>query len=417
MTHPVRLLSVMGSVLFIALAVARCGSSDAPAAGAVNPPLDAGAPPAVDAGGDAGAADAGSPAADAGAGVGDTDAGSGGPDAGPGGGSGPDGGTTAAGGYDVIDLQQVSGAYIAASLNNLGQVFGRSTAGSVIYDSVSGTTTIIHPPGRVTEIAFSDRGEALFNEEFDASAPFWTAPFVQRDYKKTYLPNFGGRRMYATSLGPNGEVVGHGQYPAAQEFRDRAFLWTPADNSLRDLGTLGGRDSSATFVDGSGTVLGWAMTAATTGNTTAAFSWRDGKMTALPDVGGPCIANWRAPTGTIVGVGSRLTGNSADVQPLIWSGGEVRILDKLSGDSYGYAAAVNSSGDIVGYSDTTNNNNNARAVLWRGGGAPVRIDSLATFPEGVNLWHGVAINERGQILAYGGRPGTGATYYLLTPRK
>jgi hypothetical protein len=109
------------------------------------------------------------------------------------------------------------------------------------------------------------------------------------------------------------------------------------------------------------------MTAATTGNTAAAFSWRDGKMTALPDVGGPCIANWRAPTGTIVGVGSRLTGNSADVQPLIWSSVEVRILDKLSGDSYGYAAAVNSSGDIVGYSDTKNNNNNARAVLWRGG--------------------------------------------------
>jgi len=76
---------------------------------------------------------------------------------------------------------------------------------------------------------------------------------------------------------------------------------------------------------------------------------------------------------------------------------------------------VNAGADDVEYTDTTVTNSNAHAVLWRGGGEPVRIDSLAAFPEGVSLWHGGGLTDRGQILAYGGQPQTGARYFLLTP--
>jgi hypothetical protein len=279
----------------------------------------------------------------------------------------------------VIDLWNASGSYIVAGLNNLGQVVGKTTSGSVIYDSRSGTTTTIDSSRDVTPAAINDRGEVLFNEEsHDVKSPWWQRPFVQREFHRTYLPSFGGQYTTGISLGPNGEVVGHGRYPSAQNFQDRAFLWIPGDQSLRDLGTLGGRQSTAMFVDGSGTVVGWATTGYAD-NIGSAFVWRDGKMTKLSDVGGPSIANWRASSGTIAGMGSRTPDSTADPQPLIWSGSDVRILGKLAGDSYGQALAVNSSGDVVGYSDTTPNNGNARAVLWRNGGDPVRIDSLATF--------------------------------------
>jgi probable HAF family extracellular repeat protein len=386
------LLPLASGVLCIAFALVRCGSSSGSRAG----------------GGSGGSpsSDAGSPSGPVDGGPGATDGGSGNTDAG----TGPaDGGTTTATAYDVVDIEAVSGAFIVASLNNAGQVFGKSTSGSLIYDSASGSVTIIHPPGNVTPVSLNDRGEALFTEEsLDANSPWWVRSFVQRDYVKTFLPSFGGRRTTAMHLGPNGDVVGHAEYP---DLSDHAFLWTPGSSTLRDLGTLGGRDSSATHIADDGTIVGWSATGRVT-SIGSAFVWHDGNMMQLLGVGGPSIAYWQSATGAVVGEGSTIPNSNADVQPLIWSGGEVRILAKLLGDSYGVALAINASGDI----DTTPNNSNAHAVLWRGGGNPVRIDSLATLPEGVTLWHGVAINDRGQILAYGGRPRTGATYFLLTPR-
>jgi len=386
----------------MAFALVRCGgSSRSPGSGSSgSPSTDAGTP--------SGPVDAGPGTPDGG--TGSTDAGSGNADAG----SGPsDGGATTATAYDVTDIEAVSGAFIVGGLNGVGQVVGKSLSGSLIYDSRSGTVTIIHPPGNVTPVSLNDRGEALFTEEsLDANSPWWVRSFVQRDYVKTFLPGFGGRRMTAMHLGLNGEVVGHAEYP---DLSDHAFLWTPGSSTLRDLGTLGGRDSIATNVAADGTIVGWSTTGRDT-SIGSAFVWHDGNMMALLGVGGPSTAWWQSSSGAIVGEGSTIKDSKADLQPLLWSGGEVRILGKLAGDSFGVALAVNASGDVVGYTDTTANNSNAHAVLWRGGGDPVRIDSLATLPQGVNLWHGVAINDRGQILAYGGRPQTAARYFLLTPR-
>jgi probable HAF family extracellular repeat protein len=385
------IVTIATGVLCIAFALARCGgSSRSPGSGS-----------------------SGSPSSDAGptdAGPGTTDAG---PDAGTSTDAGADGGPAAATHYDVTDIEAVSGAFIVANLNNAGQVFGKSLSGSLIYDSASGSVTIIHPPANVTPVSLNDRGEALFTEEStDASSPWMARPFVQRDFVKTTLPSFGGRQTIGVHLGPNGDVVGHGQYP---DFSDHAFLWTPGSSTLRDLGTLGGSRSSATHIAPDGTIVGWSTTRTdqSFGN---AFVWHDGNLMELLGVGGPSAAWWQSASGVIVGEGSTIPNSKADLQPLIWAGGEVRTLAKLPGDSFGVALAVNASGDVVGYTDTTPNNSDAHAVLWRSGGNPVRIDSLATLPEGVTLWHGVGINDRGQILAYGGQPRTAARYFLLTPR-
>jgi len=383
-------LPSIAGLLCIAVALARCGNTSSSSSG----------------GGSGGA-----PSTDAGSAS--SDAGSGNPDGGPDAGTSPDGGTTTATKYDVVDIEAVSGAFIVAGLNGVGQVLGKSTSGSLIYDSRSGTVTMIHPPENVTPVSINDRGEVLFTEQSrDASAPWSIRSFVQRDYVKTLLPSFGGRTTEGLRLGENGDVVGHAQYP---DFSDHAFLWTSGASSLRDLGTLGGTTSSATHVAADGTIVGWSYTGRDS-PTTNAFVWHDGNMMALLGVGGPSSAWWQSASGAIAGEGSTIPNSKADLQPLLWSGGEVRVLAKLRGDSFGVALAVNASGDVVGYTDTTPNNSNAHAALWRRGGDPVRIDSLAKLPDGVALWHGVAINDRGQILAYGGQPRTGARYFLLTPR-
>jgi len=391
-----RPLPSIAGLLCIAFALARCGTSSSPSSGGAS-----GGAPSTDAG--TGSPDAGSGNADGGTA----------PDGGSADGGSLDGGTTTATRYDVVDIEAVSGAFIVAGLNDVGQVLGKSTSGSLIYDSRSGSVTMIHPPENVTPVSINDRGEVLFTEEArDPNSPWWVRSFVQRDSVKTLLPSFGGRTTTGLHLGPNGDVVGEGEYP---DLTHHAFLWTSGSSALRDLGTLGGTTSAATHVAGDGTIVGWSFTGRDS-STTNAFVCHDGNMMALLGVGGPSSAWWQSSSGAIAGEGSTIPNSKADVQPLLWSGGEVHVLAKLPGDSFGVALAVNASGDVVGYTDTTVTNSNAHAVLWRGGGEPVRIDSLAALPEGVSLWHGVSINDRGQILAYGGRPQTGARYFLLTPR-
>ena len=186
------------------------------------------------------------------------------------------------------------------------------------------------------------------------------------------VPN--GNRSLARAINQRGQVVGwstvnHTRRSLYDWLPTHAFLWhRGADgNRLRDLGTLPGWvNSYANGINDQGEVIGAAAGVSNTPSgpegvvPTQAFLWRDGRMTALPNLPG---------------------GNSS-------------------------AFGINDSVEIVGSCDS-------RAVVWRLG----KITDLNTYlppGSGWTLEEAQAINNRGQIAGTGTFHGQ-LHLFLLTP--
>jgi probable HAF family extracellular repeat protein len=135
------------------------------------------------------------------------------------------------------------------------------------------------------------------------------------------------------------------------------------------------------------------------------FLWQDGSLTMLPTLGG-------AGTGYSVRVSSvnnsgwivgRLDlpseeGVGEDEMPVeravVWKDGQVIELETLGGHESG-ANGVNDQGQIVGWSQTADDNEHA--CIWEDGAVRDLNDLLPATLE-VTLWFGYEINEEGVIL-------------------
>jgi probable HAF family extracellular repeat protein len=128
---------------------------------------------------------------------------------------------------------------------------------------------------------------------------------------------------------------------------------------MSDLGTLGGLSSSALGINSSGTIVGWAYTAA---GAQHSFSWLGGTITDLGTLGG----------------------------------------------TTSYASGINTAGWIVGTSSTTGGQTDAFVIS---GGSMLDLNSITTgLPGGVTLTNATSINNLNQILATGSDYGS----YLLS---
>jgi probable HAF family extracellular repeat protein len=190
---------------------------------------------------------------------------------------------------------------------------------------------------------------------------------------------------------------------------------------MTDLGTLGGLNSAGTNPNGAGQLTVIAETAKPdpegedfcgwgTHQTCLAAIWADGKLTALPTLGGNnaagVVINERGQT---VGASETTTRDSACAAPqvfrflpAIWDTHTARVqaLPLPAGDTVGVAIGINDRGDAVGTTGTCDNTIvsavgllfGPRAVLWRKNGAAT------------DLGQGVAasINNRGEVT--GGSP-------------
>ncbi len=95
------------------------------------------------------------------------------------------------------------------------------------------------------------------------------------------LGTFGARWKSGSAAAVNAraQVVGTNGTAGGQQ---HAFLWQ--NGKMRDLGTLGGRDSGASAINASGQVIGTSLTSQP--QHVHAFIWDDGKMTDLGTLGG-----------------------------------------------------------------------------------------------------------------------------------
>ncbi|HET8926002.1 MAG TPA: hypothetical protein VFN26_23660 [Candidatus Acidoferrum sp.] len=197
-----------------------------------------------------------------------------------------------------------------------------------------------------------------------------------KDGKIVNLGTLGGIESGAGAVNSGGEVVGAAQnlttdpFPSRAPYSDffiygngtesRAFLWR--SGTMQDLGTLGGPDSAAFFVNENGQVAGssdvdFNVNPATGGPTVHPFLWEHGKMLDLvagspPDMFGGTfgIAAWLNERGQVLGT-MNLTGDTT-WHSFLWDKGVVADLGTLGGINT-TAQWLNNAGHVSGKSDVT----------------------------------------------------------------
>ena len=230
----------------------------------------------------------------------------------------------------------------------------------------------------------------------EQSAVLW------KDGEIVNLGTLGGFESAATGVNSRGLVVGFAGNAISDPFsffgfgtETRAFLWDEK-NGMQDLGTLGGPDGFALFINEHGQIAGFSYTNFTPNlsgiPTVDPFLWRHGTMMDLGTLGGTIgTPNGLNNRGQVVGQ-SNLAGDLT-AHPFLWPGedGKMRDLGTLGG-SFGKAEAANDAGEVVGTALTTGDLA-LHAFFWKRG-VMTDLETVGGF----DCSDAHAINSRGQVV-------------------
>jgi probable HAF family extracellular repeat protein len=229
---------------------------------------------------------------------------------------------------------------------------------------------------------------------------------IWKDGQIVDLGTFGGPFSYAAEINNHDQVVGFAlnatpdsfdlgdfcqNYPMPNQMR--AFIWR--DGIKQDLGTLGGTDSCALFVNERGLAAGNSFTNAIVNSTTGLptihpFLWTGEKMVDLQSLGGAiAVANGINNRGQ-VGGSSTLSGDVI-VHAFLWNKGQLTDLGNLGGNNL-EAIGFSSSGAIVGKADLPGSQTH-HAFLAKVG----TMTDLGT-QDGDPCSVAVGVNSRGQVV-------------------
>jgi probable HAF family extracellular repeat protein len=180
------------------------------------------------------------------------------------------------------------------------------------------------------------------------------------------------------------------------------FLWK--NGVMIDLGSLGGAISFAQCANHHGQIIGASSFASNPGACPPgaggpgchAFFWEDGVLTDLGTLGGAnSEAIWLNEAGDVAG--SADLAGSAIHHAVLWRHGAIYDLGTVAGDPCSRGRGINSRGQVVGGSSDCVNF--LHAFVWEEGGPMVDLNTLIPAGSGLQLTNAININDRGEILA------------------
>nr|WP_167235203.1 FxDxF family PEP-CTERM protein [Massilia genomosp. 1] len=290
-------------------------------------------------------------------------------------------------------------------IDNGGALYGESMGFSASYSN--GKVNVMHvsdspaPSGAV--LAISKAGHI-------ASYEYWT---TARDYPNAdgYL-TFNGTSTRLGALGSDytslttfangvndaGTVVGEsrtniripGGEPGYPRFASHAFIY--ANGKMRDLGTLGGTESSAAAINNGGTIVGTAQNA---GHDSRAFIYQNGRMSDLGTFGGSSsLANDINDAGLVIGQSARDEYGYVKSAFVYANGAMTDLGWGAQGSSN--AVDINELGQIVGYGADANGQ--TRGFIYQNGQL-LQLDTAVDPSANWIIKATYSINDKGLILA------------------
>ena len=219
----------------------------------------------------------------------------------------------------------------------------------------------------------------------------------------------GGYESAANAINNRGEVVGFSSNAKSDTesllglgSQTRAVAWW--NGEIHDLGTLGGNDAVALYVNDLGQIVGESYATSSVPRpsiscgdsplTQHAFFWENGKMADLNTLGGSCTFAYALNNRAQVVGQSTLAGDQTS-HPYLWENGTMKDLGALGGD-YGYAGWLNDAGEVVG-SASNQGEQALLAFLWKNG-AMSNLGAL----NGNSCSVADAINSIGQVVGGSG---------------
>jgi probable HAF family extracellular repeat protein len=159
------------------------------------------------------------------------------------------------------------------------------------------------------------------------------------------LGTLGGLQSSAAAINASGQVVGYSDNNNPNSPEVHAFLYK--GGSMQDLGTLGGTYSSALGINNGGQVVGFSLTS---GNDFHAFLYANGSMSDLGTLGGTGSQAYAINTAGVI-VGNASTSSGA-TDAFVDSKGVMTDLNSLINPNSGWvlqgATSINDAGQIVG---------------------------------------------------------------------
>ena len=214
------------------------------------------------------------------------------------------------------------------------------------------------------------------------------------------LGTLGGNDAFAIFVNERSQIVGNSfsnsvPNPETGIPTVAPFIWQ--DGHMVDLGTLGGVFGTSSGLNNRGQVAGTSDLAGD--QTEHPFLWERGTLRDLGTFGGTFgRANWIDEAGGVVGTAT--TENDELFRAFRWVNGRMTNLGSLNGDTCSEAFSSNSKGQVVGNS-LSDCDHETHAFLWENGGPMVDLNSFVTPGSGILLREGVFINERGEIAVSG----------------
>jgi probable HAF family extracellular repeat protein len=340
--------------------------------------------------------------------------------------------------YNVVALATLGGAFGGGnSINNRGWVTGLSSLGgsSSIHAALWRDNTVLDlgtlggANSGVEWPVKNDRGIVAGISETSVTDPLgehWSCAaffptnghtclgFVWRDRHMKPLSTLGGNNAYAAGANERGQIVGWAENathdPTCEApyhvLQFEAVIWQPnAKRSIRMLRPFANDpDGAATAINDNGQVVGITGTCdQQVGRFSArhAVMWERGKPTSLGSLGGVA---WNTPAainsaGDVVGF-SDLPGDkngNPKFHAFFWTRGAGMLdIGVLPGDRYSEALGINDRGVVVGVSYSAGFKH-SRAFIWASGQKLTDLNELIGASPALKLLYANDVNDNGEI--------------------